>query len=168
MYQAHPRGGQRGGGQQPAADQPPVPQSVLNAVKFMYAGAVVSFIEIIIAFTSVGGLKSSIEKANPKFTPAQVHTAELTSIAGLIIYGLLGVGLWILMARLNLSGRNWARIAASVLFGINTIDLLYLFRSPGTVIGTVFAVLLWLAGLGAIVFLWRGESSDFFQPSRSR
>lgn len=164
MSQRYPASGDQGA----AEDRPPVPQSVLNAVKFMYAGAVISFIEIIIAFGSVGGLKNSIEKANPKFTAAQVHSAELISITGLVIYGLLGVGLWVLMARLNLSGRSWARIVSSVLFGINTIDLLYLFRSPGTVIGTVFAVLLWVAGLGAILFLWRGDSSGFFQPSRPR
>lgn len=161
--QAYPKGGGQG-----PVDRPPVPQSVLNAVKFMYAGAAVSFIEIIIALTSIGGLKESIRKAVPKDTPAQVHTLEVEQIALLVIFGLLGAGLWVLMARLNLSGRNWARIVSSVLFAINTIELLFLFRSPGTVLGLIFAVLLWVVGLGAIVFLWRGESSDFFQPSPSR
>ncbi|HWF83011.1 MAG TPA: hypothetical protein VN695_20740 [Streptosporangiaceae bacterium] len=164
MYQPYPKGG----GQGPVEDRPPVPQSVLNAVKFMYAGAAVSLIEIIISLTTIGGLKSAIEKAYPKYTPAQVHTTELASITGLVISGLIGVGLWILMARLNLSGRSWARIVASVLFGINTLQLAATFTRPGTVLGTAFAVVLWVAGLGATVFLWRRESSGFFQPSGPR
>jgi ABC-type uncharacterized transport system permease subunit len=93
-----------------------------------------------------------------------VHTLEIEGVAGLVISGLLGVGLWILMARLNLSGRNWARILASVLFGINTLELLATFTRPSTILGVVFAVALWIVGLGAIVFLWRRESSEFFAP----
>jgi hypothetical protein len=164
MYRAYPKGG----GQGSAGDQPPVPQSVLNAVKFMYAGAAVSAIEIIISLTTVGGLKSAIEKAYPKYTPSQVHATEMASITGLVISGLIGVGLWILMARLNQSGRSWARIVASVLFAINTLQLVATFLRPATVLGTAFSVVLWVAGLGAIVFLWHRESSDFFQPDRVR
>lgn len=162
MYQPYPKGG----GQGPAEDRPPVPQSVLNAAKLMYAGAAVSAIEIIVSLTTIGGLKGAIEKAYPKYTPTQVHSVEVASIAGLVISGLLGVGLWILMARLNQSGRNWARIVASVLFAINTLELLTTILRAGTatILGTAFAVVLWAVGLGAIVFLWRRESSDFFQP----
>ena len=121
-------------------------------------------IEVIISLTTIGGLKSAIRKAFPKYTAAQVHSVEVAQIAALVIFGLLGVGLWILVARLNLSGRNWARILASVLFGIYTIQLLFLFRSPSTVLTTAFSAVLWLIGLGATMFLWRRESSDFFQP----
>lgn len=162
MYQAN----RRGSGQGPVGERPPVPQSVLNAVKFMYAGAAVSAVEIVISLTTIGGLKSAIEKAYPKYTATQVHSTEVASIAGLVISGLIGVGLWILMARLNQSGRSWARIVASVLFGINTLELLTTVLRPGTatILGVAFAVVLWVIGLGAIMFLWRRESSDFFQP----
>jgi hypothetical protein len=139
---------------------------VLNAVKFMYAGAAVSLVGIILSLTTIGGLKSAIEKAYPKYTAAQVHTTEVGTISGLVISGLLGVGLWILMARLNQSGRNWARIVASILFALNTLQLVATFTRPSTVLGLVYAVVLWAAGLGAIMFLWRRESSDFFQPVR--
>ena len=164
MYQAN----RRGGGQGPAGDRPPAPQSVLNAVKFMYAGAAVSLVGTIISLTTVGGLKTAISKAYPKDTAAQVHSLEVSTIVGLVISGLLGVGLWILMARLNLAGRNWARIVASVLFGINTLGLVRSFISPNTVLGLAYAIVLWAAGLGAIYFLWQRESSDFFQPVQPR
>jgi hypothetical protein len=160
MYQPYPTRG----GQEPMRDRPPAPPSVLNAVKLMYAGAVVSAIEIIISLTTIGSLKSAIEKAYPHDTAAYVHTLEVEGVAGLVISGLLGVGLWILMARMNLAGRSWARIVATVLFAINTLELLSIFVRPNATLGVAFAVLLWLIGLGAIVFLWRGESSAYFQP----
>jgi hypothetical protein len=145
-------------------DQPTVPPSVLNAVKCMYTGAAVSAIEIIISLTTIGGLRSAIQTAYPHYSAAKVHTLEIEGVAGLVISGLLGVGLWILVARLNMSGRNWARILASVLFGINTLELFATFTRPSTILGVVFAVALWIVGLGATVFLWRRESSEFFAP----
>lgn len=160
MVQPYPRGT----GNAPMFDRPPAPPSVLNAVKLMYAGAVVSAIEIVISLTTISGLKSAIEKTYPHYSAARVHTVEIASITGLVISGLLGVGLWVLMARLNLSGRSWARIVASVLFGINTLELVALFNRPIDVLGLAFAVVLWLFGLGATVFLWRRDSSEFFQP----
>lgn len=152
------------GGQGPVTDRPPAPQSVLTAVKLMYAGAAFSALEIIISFTTIGGLKSAIKQAYPHYSAAQVHTLEIEGVAGLVISGLLGVGLWILMARLNLAGRNWARIVASVLFGINTLELLSVISRPNTVLGIAFSVILWVIGLGAIVMLWRRESTAFFRP----
>lgn len=145
-------------------DQLPVPQSVLNAAKCMYTGAAVSAIEVIISLTTIGGLRSAIHHAYPHYSAAKVHTLEIEGVAGLVISGLLGVGLWVLVARLNLSGRHWARILASVLFGINTLELLTTFTRPSTLLGLVFAVVLWVVGLAAIVFLWRRESSQFFAP----
>jgi hypothetical protein len=35
---------------------------------------------------------------------------------------------------------------------------------PKTVLGLIFPVLTWLVGLGAVVFLWRKESTEFFKP----
>src|SRR5215469_14192362 len=126
MVQPYPKGA----GNAPVVDQPPTPPSVLNAVKLMYAGAVISAVEIIVSFTTIGGLKSAIHQRYPHYTAAQVHTVEAASITGLVVSGLLSVGLWILMARLNQSGRSWARIVASVLFGINTLQLVALFTRP--------------------------------------
>ena len=159
MHQPYPAGGD--------SDQlpgpPPVPQSVANAVKLMYAGAVISAVEVIISLTTVGSLQSAIVKAYPHYSATKVHDLEVAGIAEIVVSGLIGIGLWLLVARLNAAGRNWARIVASVLFGINTIELISLVAQPHALIGILFAVLLWLAGLGAIVLLWRRESSAYFR-----
>ena len=37
---------------------------------------------------------------------------------------------------------------------------------PKTALGLIFPVLTWLVGLGAVILLWRKESTEFFKPRR--
>jgi hypothetical protein len=145
-------------------DKPSAPQSVLNAVKLMYAGAAVSAISLIISLVSIGGTKDAIRKARPSLTAAQVNQLNTFIIALAVVSGVVGVALWLWMARKNGQGKNWARILSTVLFGLATLDMFGVLSQPKTVLGLVFPVLTWLIGLGAIVFLWRRESTEFFKP----
>jgi hypothetical protein len=137
---------------------------VLNAVKLMYAGAAVSAISLIISLVSIGGTKDAIRKARPSLTATQVNQLNTFIIALAVVSGVVGVALWLWMARKNGQGKNWARILSTVLFGLATLDMFGVLSQPKTVLGLVFPVLTWLIGLGAIVFLWRRESTEFFKP----
>lgn len=163
MYQPYPTGGQN---QMP--QRPPIPRSVQMAVNFIYAGAALSLIGLIIGLLTAGSLRTAIHNASPNLTPAQVHTAEVAGIAITVVLGLIGVALWLWMAWANRGGRSWARIVATVLFGLNTVDLLTQIARPHAMLTLVLSVLVWLAGLGAIVFLWQGESSAYFRASSGR
>jgi len=145
-------------------DKPPAPQSVLNAVKLMYAGAAVSAVSLIISLVSIGGTKDAIRKARPSLTATQVNQLNTFIIALAVVSGVVGVALWLWMARKNGQGKNWARILSTILFGLATLDMFGVLSQPKTVLGLVFPVLTWLIGLGAIVFLWRKESTEFFKP----
>lgn len=158
MYQPYPSAGQG-----PDPQRPAPPNSVLNAVKFMYAGAALSAVGLIISVVTISSLKSAILKRYPHYSATQIHSVEVVGVAGAVIGGLLAIGLWIWMARANGAGKNWARIVASVLFGISTVDVLASVARPNAVLTLLFAVLVWLVGLGAIVLLWRKESSAYFQ-----
>lgn len=144
----------------------PAPQSVLTAVKLMYAGAAVSTVSLVISLASIGGTKDAIRKARPSLTATQVNQLNTFIIALAVVSGVIGVALWLWMARANGQGKNWARILSSVLFGLATLDLFGVLSQPKTVLGVIFPVLTWLVGLGAIVFLWRKESTEFFKPRR--
>jgi hypothetical protein len=148
------------------ADRPPAPQSVLNAVKLMYVGAAVSTVSLVISLADIGGTKAAIKKARPSLTAAQINQLNTFIITLAIVSGVIGVALWLWMARANSQGRNWARIMSTVLFGLATLDLFGVLSQPKTLLGLVFPVLTWLVGLGAIILLWRGESSEFFKPRR--
>jgi hypothetical protein len=146
------------------AERPPAPPSLLNAVKLMYAGAAVSTVSLIISLVDISGTKAAIKKARPDLTAAQVSQLNTFIIGLAIVSGLVGIALWLWMARANGQGKNWARIVSTVLFGLATLDLIGVFSQPKTVYGLVFPVLTWLVGLGAVWLLWRKESSAFFKP----
>jgi hypothetical protein len=162
MYQSYPTSGQP---QEPQRMQQPA--SVLNAVKLMYAGAALSALGIVISLVTISSLKSAIEARDPTFTTTKLHAAEAVAIGGVIVGGLIAIGLWLWMAWANGKGRNWARIVSSVLFGINTLDVLLLLGQPHAAISVAFSLIVWLVGVGAIVLIWSKQSAPFYhqQPT---
>ena len=148
-------------------ERPPAPQAVLNAVKFMYLGAVISTASLIAALADIGSIKPALRSEFPHDTPAQIDQAFKSFLIIALISAGIGIGLWLWMARANGQGKNWARITATVLFAIETLTLVESLRGPHTVIALVFPVLTWLVGLGAVWLLWRPESTAFFRPQAS-
>ncbi len=144
-------------------EAPPAPPSVLNAVKLMYVGAAVSTVSLVISLTDIGGTKAAIRKARPSLTATQVNQLNTFIITLAVVSGVIGVALWLWMARANSQGRNWARIVSTVLFGLATLDLFGVFSQPKTLLGLVFPVLTWLIGAAAVFFLWRPDSTAFFK-----
>jgi hypothetical protein len=162
-YQPYP-----GGTQMPEpATRPPVPQSITRAVQLMYAGAAASLIGIIIALTTLSSIKSQIISKNPTLTTTQVNNAEHVAIGILIASGLLGAALWLWMAQSSKAGKNWARIVSTVLFAIQTINVLAgasAVASGGA--SRIYSIVIWLIGLGAIIFLWQRSSTEYFKAPR--
>ena len=159
MYQPYPSSGKP-----VEPERPPAPPSVLNAVKLMYVGAAISTVSLIISLIDITGTKAAIRKARPSLTAAQVNQLNTFIITLAIVSGVVGIALWLWMARANSQGRNWARILSTVLFGLATLDLFGVLSQPKTVLGLVFPLLTWLVGGGAVFLLWRKDSSEFFKP----
>ena len=159
MYQPYPSSGKP-----VEPERPPAPPSVLNAVKLMYVGAAVSTVSLIISLADISGTKAAIRKAKPSLTATQVNQLNTFIISLAIVSGLVGIALWLWMAKANSQGRNWARILSSVLFGLATLDMFGVLSQPKTVFGLIFPALTWLVGLGAVILLWRRDSSEFFKP----
>jgi hypothetical protein len=163
MYQPYPSSGQM---PEPVRSEPP--DSVLTAVKLMYAGAVVSALSLIVGLATIGSLRTQLRNAYPSYTTSQVHTVEVATVVFIVIFGLIGIGLWLWMAVANKRGGNWARITATVFFGLNTLSLLAGFARPEPLASRLVGLLIWLIGLGAIVMLWRAESTAFFKAPKVR
>jgi hypothetical protein len=162
-YQPYPTGGAA----EPEPQRPAPPTPVLQAVKLMYAGAIVSAISLIITLVTIGSLKTAIHNADPSLTATKLHSAEVAAVAVAIIFGLIGIGLWLWMAYANKAGKNWARITATVFFGLDTLSVLTSFRQAEPVLSRVISILIWLIGLGAIVLLYQRESSNYFGASKT-
>jgi hypothetical protein len=150
----------------PPPQRPSAPASVLTAVKLMYAGAALSLVNMVITLTQKDAIRKAIAANNPNLTQSQLDVGVNVGLAFGVIVGLLGVGLWVWMASANKKGYSWARVVSSVLFGVNTLGLLYvLFTATSTAIQKVVGVLIWVVGLGALVFLWRSDSSAYFNAA---
>jgi hypothetical protein len=80
-----------------------------------------------------------------------------------VVGEIISVLLWAWMAWANNRGSGWARITASVLFALITIQVL---RSLSwTSVSFLFMVLEWLIGLVVIVLLWRRETTQYIGPA---
>ena len=159
MVQPHPPTGGM-----PGFDQLAPPPSVVNAVRLMYAGAVVSALSLIVGLATVGSLRDSLHKAQPKLTPAQLHDLQTIVVVGSIFIGVISIGLWVWLALMSKAGKPWARIVATVLFGLDTLFLLLGVARAGAAAGTLVSILTWLIGLGAVIYLWRKDASAYFSP----
>jgi len=158
MYQPYP-----GDAQMPEAQRPPAPASVRNAVKVMYAGAVASLGYAVVFIATLSATKDAIAKHSPDLTSSQVNGMQQALLTSAIVDGLIGAGLWIFIARACGSGKRWARITGTVLFGIDTVAVLSGLNLPLAAPVKLFAFAVWLVGLAAVTLLWRGTSSAFFR-----
>jgi protein-S-isoprenylcysteine O-methyltransferase Ste14 len=130
----------------------------------MRAGAALS-----VAYGLVEGINA--QSATVTSTP---HSSayDAGQLLGAIIAGLVMGGLWLWMAAKNGAGRNWARIVSTVLFGLWCLDVIgsLLAVATGEDTATSVAVLIaalavWIVGLTALILLWRGESSGYFDAT---
>jgi hypothetical protein len=163
MYQPYPSSGPA---PEPVQQEPP--SSVKTAVKLMYAGAVINALTLIIGLATIGSLRSTLHKAAPTLTSSQLHAYEVFFLTITVVSGVLGVGLWLWMARMNKAGKSWARITGTVLFAIYTLLLLLGIARAGAAASTLVSILTWLIGLGTVILLWRRESSEYFNAPRYR
>ena len=106
-------------GQAPEPSQAPriAPRPVLNAVKLMWAGAVIEAITLVIGLATIASTKVAIHKDNPKLTSQQIATSVNVDLG----YVALSIVLWIVISLACRRGQSWARITGTVLFGLNTL-----------------------------------------------
>jgi hypothetical protein len=167
MDQPHPPSGQ------PAEPpRPPAPAPVLTAVRLMYAGAALWTLTLIIVVALIAGDKAGghLRWDGHTLTAAQLGHLKPLIITVTILSGLVEPAVWVWMARADGQGRNWARILSTVLFGLATLQLVGIYRTPGSrvgfgmeVLGLIVPTLGWLIGLAAVWLLWRPAASAFFK-----
>lgn len=161
MYQPYP-----GATQMPETQPAAAPAPVRHAVTAMYAGAAASLLYLIVSVATQGATKAAIKKRFPHLTASQVTTEQHVQVILGIVAGLVAVGAWLLIARACRAGRNWARITGTVLFAIATLDAFAGLINPVSAMVKAVAFLVWLAGLAAVVLLWRAASRTYFKPTR--
>jgi hypothetical protein len=162
-YQPYPTSGQP-----PAGPTAQPPASITNAVRLMYAGAAFSAVSLLLAILTISSLKTAIRQQDTTLTNSQINAAVGIAVGIAIFFGLIGIGLWVWMAQMNRRGRSWARIVATVFFGIDTLFFLLGLIRPHASISLLTGLVTWLIGLGAIIFLYRPDASAYIQAMSNR
>jgi hypothetical protein len=162
--------------------RPPVPSTVQNAFYAMLAGAALQALGILVGMLQIDALRDavteSMRESDPTISQDTIDGVVSAAIGFSVVFGLIGVALWLWMAFANRAGKNWARITATVFFAISCVGLLISVLSAAsgaagnavsagasTVPGLVVSVLTWLVGLAAIILLWNKQSSAYFKPT---
>lgn len=134
------------------------PSSIRTAVRLMLLGAGTSAIGILLTITDVvtGGSVAS-DGSLTKIGAAQVAPIVV------IMFGLVGIGLWLGMAWVNGQGRSWARVIATILGGINGLGALFNLASAGSsTLDTTSAVVNLVLAATILALLYRPESSRYY------
>jgi len=149
-------------------DDADLPGPVRRAVRFMLAGgALTGIVGIFLVIATIAD-KNALTNSSGK----KLSSAEFTSnVVGTLVTYLVLVVIWVLMARMNRAGHNWARIIASVLCAISTYDAYNLVNSLtggvtitiAGIVYIVFTLATWVVGVISIAMLWRTESSVYFR-----
>lgn len=132
---------------------------------FMYVGALLSLAGVIFALTQRSAIRTEILKQDPAAT--NVNALVNSTVATFAIVSVLGALLWVWMARANGKGKSWARIVATVLFAFNTLSTITTLAGGinSTMLQKVVTALTWLAGAGAIYYLYRKDAAAFFKSN---
>jgi hypothetical protein len=149
-------------------DDSAIPNPVRKSVRWMLAGAgitsVLALFWVVVAIADKNALTNASGK---KLTNGQFAGG----VAEIFVEFLVPAVVWVVMARYNRAGQNWARIVASLLCALNTYDSYRLVNSLSggmtlTVIDIVYIVLTlasWVVGVIAIALLWRAESTAYIK-----
>jgi serine/threonine kinase PknH len=150
------------------APQVPLPDSMRNAIRLMYAGAAYALVYAIGVIVVAGAIISK----HPGLTVARASSGQVTvgSVAALtVLLSAIEIALWLGIARACRNGKSWARTAGTVLFGLHTLGFLGVLVNshPGIGLTKLLTTLSWLIACSAVVFLWRRPSSVFFRAAAS-
>jgi hypothetical protein len=162
------------------------------AVWLMYVAAVVEIVYAVGEGQWLGSYMSSlfaaIQAADASGSGTQVPASGIKDLilVSLIVGGIMAVLIWLWMAWKNRAGRSWARVVATVLFGLSCLGLPelltggHLSAMPSTLTtadGATIAVpplvipawliaggvVNWLLGLAIIILLWQGAASRYYE-----
>ena len=169
----------------PPQGRPPIPQAALRSYYAILAGGALSAVSIIIGLSTIGSIRSQLrDQLGPKgFGPDTINTFINVEIALIVVFGIIGILLWLWMAWKIKTGRHWARVLSSVFFGLEFLSTLVggiNYRTNETTgdettsasvhQSAAVTILGWVivaVGLYALVMFWHKSNAAFFHPEKA-
>ncbi len=147
------------------------PAQVNLVVKLMYTGAGLGVVNIVLLPLQRNRLREQLAESST--TNVDVEALLAFSIGLGVVFGLVGVGLWIWLGTMIGRGANWARITATVLGALSVVTT-PLALVGGAAFGTSssplsigMGLISFVLGVTILILLWQPQSSVFFTSSRT-
>ena len=154
-----------------------VPPKMHTAIRLMYAGFVVTALDVVLSLLVVGrythdaNVAKNAAAAASGTAAAAVETTiwhNQNTMAGAMVIALiadlLGLACWAWIAVAARRGHGWTRIAGTVLLAIYSVCVLFVLlgthRDPAPQLTTV---VVWALGVAAVIPLWSQQARDFYR-----
>lgn len=132
----------------------------------MKVGAALSLVGALLTFlmrdTMEEAARDALEQAGQPLDEGAINSVIALGMGMAVVFGLIGAGLWLWMAKANGDGRSWARIVATVFFALSTLNFLAGFAQPSPMLSRVVSFVTWALGAYIIFLLYKKESSQFY------
>ena len=146
----------------PAVQGPP-PSTVVNAFKLILVQVALSLVNIVVALLTTNTIREQVRTSSPALDQSMVDAAVGVAIAVAVVFGLISIGVWILLAFKVRAGKNWARIVTFVFAGLGLLSGLASFAQPGSAFSHIVLLLAVAIDIALIVLLTRGPSAEYFR-----
>jgi hypothetical protein len=141
-----------------------VPPRVISALRIMWVGLAATVVSVIVSIVAVINL-DHLATPSP-YTPEQNAAYNAEGIVGLfaLIAGIIGIIMWPILAVFIRRARKWPTIVGTVLFGLQTVCVLFvLIGATGAPGVKATSVIVWGLGLAATVMLWGAQARAFYR-----
>ncbi len=127
----------------------------------MYVGAGLSLLGMVYDLSTRDALRDRLADIDPEPTADELDRAVNLATGVSVMTGLISVGLWLWMAQTNGRGLLWARIVASVLFGLNVVLTIYdLTQTTG--FGIVVDLVTIALSAATLWLLYRPDATQYY------
>lgn len=143
-----------------------VPPPIMAATRLMYLGALAGLIGLFAGIPAPDTIRENVHRSAPD-NAEQVATFAVAGFwITVAVIGLVTTALWMFTARHTRRGQRWARITASVLFGIYTAFVVAATAGVANMqrggLAMWISLATWLIGLAAVVLLYHSDTRDFW------
>ncbi|MCW2933457.1 MAG: putative molecular chaperone with protein kinase domain [Actinomycetia bacterium] len=141
-----------------------IPSGAMTGIWLMYAGAVVTALYVLVGFPAYGRLSRLGTNHPHTFTQQHAYDSAGIVLGFVIVSGFLGIAGWLISAQGVSRGRRWGATLGTVLFGIDTIAVLFvLVGAWGAPVAKSLSAVVWAVGLVTVICLWSRASRAFYR-----
>jgi uncharacterized membrane protein (UPF0136 family) len=143
------------------------PASIVEAVRAMQAGALLSLLEVVRAWLTRGALRDAFAQAastqGRAATPDELDRLVTVALTVSTVAGLVAAAVWFWMSRVTARGSKWGRWGACLLLALALGVFFGGLLPTAGLLHQVLALVLLLVGVWAVVRLWHPDSSAWIR-----